>query len=80
MVDNETARLPTDLPSGAINCGAGEGVCILGVTGAGAQPDVSGHDAVSVRVCYDHPLIVGFPFMADSPIHMCSTTVMRVKN
>jgi Flp pilus assembly protein TadG len=78
MVDNETARLPDDLPAASINCGSGEGVCILGVDGAAAQPQVSGRDAVSVKVCYDHPLIIGFPFMSDSPIHMCSKTTMRL--
>jgi Flp pilus assembly protein TadG len=78
MVQNETARLPTGSISSE-NCGAGVGICVLGVSGAGAQADVSGHDAVSVRVCYDHPLIIGFPFMEDSPIRMCSKTVMRVK-
>jgi Flp pilus assembly protein TadG len=79
MVQNETARLPTGSIASE-NCGTGVGVCVLGVSGAGAQPDVSGEDAVSVRVCYDHPLIVGFPFMADSPIHMCSKTTMRIKD
>jgi Flp pilus assembly protein TadG len=78
MIQNETARLPTGSVT-AENCASGVGICVLGVSGAGAQPDVGGHDAVSVRVCYDHPLVVGLPFMSDSPIHMCSKTTMRIK-
>jgi Flp pilus assembly protein TadG len=77
MVDNETERLPSNLPTAAINCGSGQGVCILGVDGASAQPDVSGHNAVSVKVCYDHPLIIGVPGFS-GPLHMCSKTTMRL--
>ena len=78
MVDNETERLPTDVPTAAINCTPGaQGVCILGVDGAAAQADVASTDAVSVKVCYDHPLLFGVPGF-DGPLHMCSKTTMRI--
>jgi Flp pilus assembly protein TadG len=77
MVDNETERLPSNLPTAAINCGSGQGVCILGVDGAAAQPDVSSTDAVSVKVCYDHPLLFGVPGF-NGPLHLCSKTTMRL--
>jgi hypothetical protein len=31
-----------------------------------------------VRVCYDHPLIIGIPYLMPGPIEMCSSTAIRV--
>lgn len=73
LVDKESARLPTDLPTGAQNCGAGPGVCIT------PPPyQVSGVNAVKVRVCYNHPLLVGLPGVLPNPMPMCSQTIMRM--
>jgi len=70
LIDNETERLPSDLPTAAQNCGSGEGVCIT-------ERIISGKTATEVRVCYEHPLLLGSPLFA-GPIRMCSTTTMRV--
>ncbi|HLF79367.1 MAG TPA: TadE/TadG family type IV pilus assembly protein [Dehalococcoidia bacterium] len=92
LVENETARLPADNDLDAINnectVPAG-GVCIEGIdllTGSGDGFCQGGEDGsstpnkcVTVKVCYDHPMIIGIPFFstADS-IHMCSKTTMRL--
>jgi Flp pilus assembly protein TadG len=72
MVAKETERLPTVLPATSENCVSGAGVCIT-------QPIVGGYNSVKVKVCYDHPMIVGFPPFT-SPIRMCSQTTMRVSS
>jgi Flp pilus assembly protein TadG len=38
----------------------------------------SNTNAVRVRVCYDHPLLVGLPGVIPNPIRMCSASTMRV--
>jgi hypothetical protein len=38
----------------------------------------AGTNAVKVRVCYDHPLLVGLPGVIPNPIRMCSAATMRV--
>jgi Flp pilus assembly protein TadG len=92
LVENETARLPAsnDLdainnectdPSGGVciegiyltgsNAGEGDGLC----TGTAGTPN----NCVKVKVCYDHPMIVGIPiFTSANSIHMCSQTTMRL--
>jgi hypothetical protein len=75
MVEKETERL-TDGPvnnqvSGSCDTDA-VGVCILKT---GTPP--ADNALVKVKVCYDHPLIIGVPLVFDDSVKMCSTTVMR---
>jgi hypothetical protein len=35
---------------------------------------------VRVRVCYDHPLLIGLPGVLPSQLRMCSASTMRVIN
>jgi Flp pilus assembly protein TadG len=72
LVAKETERLPTNVPTASENCGSGQGVCIEQIT-------VSSTNAYRVKVCYDHPMIVGFPGMSGT-LHMCSRTIMRVSS
>ena len=37
-------------------------------------------NAVKVRVCYDHPLLIGLPGVIPNPLRMCSAATMRVIN
>jgi len=74
LVDTETDRLPTNLPASSENCGSGAGVCINQPVSIGNPPT----NAVRVKVCYDHPFIVGIPGVLAGPLLMCSTTTMRV--
>jgi Flp pilus assembly protein TadG len=89
LVENETARLPVANDLVATNectVPAG-GVCIEGIvaaTGVG-NGDCTGiatgtsNNCVRVKVCYDHPMIIGIPFFAGGDsIHMCSRTTMRL--
>jgi Flp pilus assembly protein TadG len=79
MVDNETERLPDEVPTAAINCGSGAGVCIEGVSGGSpASLTISSRPAVRVKVCYDHELLIGLPGLGTGPIPLCSTTTMRL--
>ena len=75
MVDKETERLANGgPPTGAQNCAStGQGVCISSTT-------VDSTDAIRVRVCYNHQLIIGLPSLMSGPLRMCSTTEMRVAN
>lgn len=76
MIDRETGRLAADIPTNSLNaCGDKQlGVCkqVLGP----APPSADAR--VSIRVCYDHPVIIGIPVILPGPIRMCSTTIMRV--
>jgi Flp pilus assembly protein TadG len=73
MIDRETGRLSNDVPTSSEACNGGPGVCIT-ESGLGS----SAAHKVTVKVCYDHPVIIGVPFLLPGPIRMCSTTVMRV--
>ncbi len=42
------------------------------------QATVAATNAVKVKVCYDHPLLVGLPGVIPNPLRMCSTSTMRV--
>src|SRR3990172_6853881 len=78
MIDNETDRLPTDVPTGSLNCSSGAGVDIRGLDGScQALLTVSGKAAVQVKVCYDHPLFVRIPGIAEDTLRLCSKTTMR---
>ncbi|MGH7621555.1 MAG: TadE/TadG family type IV pilus assembly protein [Gemmatimonadaceae bacterium] len=39
---------------------------------------VPGDNAISVKTCYDHHLLLGIPFVLPSPMRVCSTTTMRM--
>jgi Flp pilus assembly protein TadG len=52
------------------------GMCISHFNDASS----SNTNAVKVRVCYDHPLLVGLPGVIPNPIRMCSAATMRVIN
>lgn len=73
MVDKETERLPGALPTSSEICTDNPGVCI---TTSGTPP--ASNAEVKVRVCYDHPVIIGIPVLLPGPIRMCSETTMRV--
>jgi Flp pilus assembly protein TadG len=62
--------------SGNICTSNGQGVCITHFNNSSS----SSTNAVKVRVCYDHPLLVGLPGVIPSPIRMCSAATMRVIN
>jgi hypothetical protein len=76
MVTRETGRLKDPVDVDGINhCDDQElGVCLQDINGGDDGVD---YDHVSVRVCYDHPVIIGIPVLLPGPIRMCSTTVMR---
>ncbi len=77
LVANETDRLTSNIPTGSENAGtcSGDdaGVCI---TPFGTPPNSNA--SVTVKVCYDHPVIIGIPILLPGPVKMCSTTVMRL--
>jgi Flp pilus assembly protein TadG len=76
LVDKETERLSTDIPTGSKNCTPGAaGVCINGITDT---YQVASVNAVKVKVCYNHPLIIGLPGVLPNPMQICSATTMRI--
>jgi Flp pilus assembly protein TadG len=77
MVQRETGRLADAVDiDGLDHCATQElGVCLQAVDDG---DDGVEYDHVSVRVCYDHPVIIGVPLLLPGPIRMCSTTVMRM--
>jgi hypothetical protein len=70
LVEKETERLPTTIPTSSEICTDDPGVCI-----STAQPPDG--NAISVRVCYNHPLMIGLPGILPDPLLMCSKTTMR---
>lgn len=62
--------------SGNICTSNAAGVCITHFNNASS----SNTNAVKVKVCYDHPLLVGLPNVIPNPIRMCSAATMRVIN
>ena len=73
MVAKETERIKSGGGIDNATCNSNdEGVC---VTKSGTPP--SGSASVTVRVCFDHPLLLGLPILLPDEIKMCSTTVMR---
>jgi Flp pilus assembly protein TadG len=74
LLAHETERLPTDVPTASMNCGSGAGVCI-----DRGEDDADLADSIMVRVCYDHPLIIGIPGLLDDTLEMCSATTIRIK-
>jgi hypothetical protein len=75
LLAHETERLPTDVPTASENCAGGAGVCIDHFDLSNPSPAA----AIRVRVCYDHPFIIGIPGILDDTLAMCSSTTMRVK-
>lgn len=81
LVDKETERLPVDIPTATKNCTPGSaGVCINGIAAGDTLfiPTGSTVKAVRVKVCYNHPLIIGMPGVLPNPLQICSTTTMRI--
>lgn len=78
LITNETARLASAPIPTTPNCPGGntEGVCITW----GTRPPIGNQSDkwLDVRICYDHPLIVGFPPLVTGPIKLCAHTEMRV--
>jgi len=76
MVTRETERLENVIDTSSVeNCASQElGICRQVLGPAAPDPDAR----VSVRVCYDHPMIIGIPFFYPGPVRMCSTTIMRI--
>jgi Flp pilus assembly protein TadG len=73
LVDGEMARLDnSDL---SLSCGSGPSICITSGTVSGSNPV---DNWIQVRVCYNHDMIVGIPWVMDGPILMCSQTKIRV--
>jgi hypothetical protein len=62
--------------SGNICSSNGQGVCITHFNNSSSAST----NAVKVRICYDHPLLVGLPGVIPDPIRMCSASTMRVIN
>lgn len=88
VIADETARLKGD-PISNDNCGEGEGICIqscvpsnnakVKFTSACSGSGVDQDKHLSVRVCYEHPMIIGIPFFLQGPIDMCSHTTIRMQ-
>jgi len=66
--------------SGNICSSNSQGVCITHFNNActSGVNCTAGTNAVKVRICYDHPLLVGLPGILPNPIRMCSVSTMRV--
>jgi Flp pilus assembly protein TadG len=56
------------------------GTCITHYVTAASGSPATTTNAVKVKVCYDHPLLVGLPNVIPNPIRMCSSATMRVIN
>ena len=78
LITNEAGSLRGDESWVATNiCSTNTaGVCISHFNNASS----SSTNAVKVRVCYDHPLLIGLPHVLPNPIRMCSAATMRVIN
>jgi hypothetical protein len=80
LITNETSRLSSaPIPTSA-NCPSGEGVCITSNCPVGTGVCSSGitDKWIRVVVCYDHPLIVGIPWLTGNSINICAATRMRI--
>jgi Flp pilus assembly protein TadG len=57
-------------------------ICASNVAGTCIQhfndASSSSTNAVRVRVCYDHPLLIGLPGVIPYPLRLCSSATMRV--
>jgi len=72
LIDGEMSRLEnSDLP---LSC-SGPSICVTNGTVAGSNPV---DNWVQVRVCYNHTVTVGIPWLLDGPIFMCSKTKIRM--
>lgn len=76
LVDNEMSRLGTsNLP---LSC-SGPSICIKSCTTTNTPCTGSPLDKwMTVKVCYDHSMIVSVPLVGSGPIHMCSQTKIRI--
>jgi Flp pilus assembly protein TadG len=88
LITNETSRLSSaPIPMTTANCGtSGEGYCIStncpGGTTTTTVPQTCNSTLedkwLTVRVCYDHPLMVGIPWLTGNSLRICSATKMRI--
>ena len=63
--------------SGNICSSSGAGMCVSHFTESSGSPAKT-TNAIQVRVCYDHPLLIGLPGVLPSQLRMCSKSTMRV--
>jgi hypothetical protein len=73
LITNETSRLASAPIPTTPNCPSGnvEGICI---TNGGS----TGNTWVDVKVCYDHPMVIGLPWITGDTMMICSETKMRI--
>ena len=85
VVAKQTERLENTIDT-STNCGGGSMyVCIESCQPVGAPAGTGTSTCtgnpkdkwMSVEVCYDHPTITGVPLIPN-PIHMCSSTTIRI--
>ena len=76
IVDGEMARLSggSSLP---LSC-SGPSICIKSCTTTDAPCSPTTDKWMTVKVCYDHAMVVSVPLVGDGPIHMCSQTKIRI--
>jgi Flp pilus assembly protein TadG len=61
------------------NCSSNNaGTCIQHYLTASSGTPATTTNALKIKVCYDHALLVGLPGVIPSPLRMCSSTTMRV--
>lgn len=78
-VTQETGRLKAGPVPGTTSCTAPSGVCITSnCTLDSSAPCGAADKWVKVEVCYNHPFIVGIPWVMEGPLKMCSQTKMRI--
>jgi hypothetical protein len=80
LIANETARL-TSAPIADTCPASGEGICITTNAGCSVGSPCSPKPEdywLQVKVCYDHPLMVGLPWTSDDDLLLCSKTKMRI--
>jgi hypothetical protein len=80
LITNETSRLASAPIPTSTNCPTGEGVCIQSncPVGTGACGSGITDKWVRVKVCYEHPFIIGIPWLTGSSVNICSATRMRI--
>ena len=80
LVTNETSRLSSAPIDTTTNCPVGEGMCITSncPVGTGTCSSSITNKWLEVTVCYDHPLIVGIPWLTGNELNICSQTKMRI--
>jgi hypothetical protein len=78
VVYDETARLSNPITAADGDCTDGKGVCIESCVSNSSCTGSPVDRTLKVEVCYEHPLIIGIPFIEQGPISMCSSTDIRM--